>query len=120
MEIKNIFKALTICAAFAAAPNVSAQQTGDSPYSSYLFAFFSNNSPNGEQIRYALSDNGFDYKSLNNGRPVVSSDTIALKKSIRDPHIIRAEDGKTFYMAKQRRSHPHEINGLAPLATYSY
>lgn len=98
MEIKNIFKALTICAAFAAAPNVSAQQPGDSPYSSYLFAFFSNNSPNGEQIRYALSDNGFDYKSLNYGRPVVSSDTIALKKSIRDPHIIRAEDGKTFYM----------------------
>ena len=70
----------------------------ESPYSSYLFAFFSNNSPRGEQIRYAISDDGFDYTSLNMGRPVVSSDTIALKKSIRDPHIMRAEDGKTFYM----------------------
>ena len=67
-------------------------------YTTYLFAFFSNNSPNGEQIRYALSDDAFNYTSLNEGRPVVASDTIALKKSIRDPHIIRAEDGKTFYM----------------------
>ena len=67
-------------------------------YSTYLFAFFSNNTPEGEQIRYALSDDGFNYASLNEGRPVVASDTISIKKSIRDPHIMRAEDGKTFYM----------------------
>lgn len=67
-------------------------------YTSYLFAFFSNNSPEGEQIRYAISDDGFNYTSLNDGKPVVASDTIALKHSIRDPHIMRAEDGKTFYM----------------------
>ena len=66
--------------------------------SCYLFAFFSNNSPSGEQIRYAISDNGLDYTSLNGGRPVVASDTIALKKSIRDPYICRGRDGKTFYM----------------------
>lgn len=78
-----------------AAAGASAQKA---PYSSYLFAFFSNNTPYGEQIRYALSDNGTDYTSLNEGRPIISSDTIALKKSIRDPHIMRAEDGKTFYM----------------------
>lgn len=67
-------------------------------YTSYLFCFFSNNTPEGEQIRYAISDDGFNYRSLNDGRPVVLSDTIALKKSIRDPHILRGEDGKTFYM----------------------
>lgn len=67
-------------------------------YTSYLFAFFSNNSPEGEQIRFAISDDGFNYRSLNDGKPVVASDTISLKKSIRDPHIIRAQDGKTFYM----------------------
>ncbi|MDN3668029.1 glycoside hydrolase family 43 protein [Echinicola jeungdonensis] len=75
-----------------------AQQAGKSPYSSYLFAFFSNNTPEGEQVRYAISEDGLNYKSLNDGRPVISSDKIALKKSIRDPHIMRAEDGKTFYM----------------------
>ena len=66
--------------------------------SCYLFAFFSNNSPAGEQIRYALSDDGLNYTSLNGGRPVVTSDTIALKKSIRDPYICRGRDGRTFYM----------------------
>lgn len=92
-------KALLLGLLLGATPRTSAQ-TGEtaSPYSSYLFAFFSNNSPYGEQIRYALSDDGFNYKSLNEGRPVVASDTIALKKSIRDPHILRAQDGKTFYM----------------------
>ena len=79
-------------------PTTLQMNAQNSPYSSYLFAFFSNNSPRGEQIRYAVSDDGFDYTSLNMGRPVVSSDTIAIKKSIRDPHIMRAEDGKTFYM----------------------
>lgn len=65
---------------------------------SYLFCFFSNNTPDGEQIRYAVSDDGFNYRSLNDGKPVVLSDTIALKHSIRDPHIMRGVDGKTFYM----------------------
>ncbi len=67
-------------------------------YSSYLFAFFSNNTPEGEQIRFAISDDGFNYRSLNDGKPVVGSDSIALTRSIRDPHILRGRDGKTFYM----------------------
>ena len=67
-------------------------------YSSYLFAFFSNNTPQGEQVRFAISDDGFNYKSLNDGHPVIASDSIALTHSIRDPHIMRGEDGKTFYM----------------------
>lgn len=78
--------------------NINAQKKEKSPYTSYLFAFFSNNSPNGEQIRYAISDDGFNYTSLNAGRPIISSEEIALKNSIRDPHIMRSEDGKTFYM----------------------
>ena len=59
-----------------------------SPFSSYLFAFFSNNSPRGEQIRYAVSDDGFDYTSLNMGRPVVSSDSIA-PTNIKTKQIIK-------------------------------
>jgi len=60
--------------------------------------FFADNSPEGEQIRYAISSDGMNYTSLNDGRPVIASDTIALTHSIRDPHLLRAEDGKTFYM----------------------
>ena len=75
-----------------------AQEAATPKCNTYLFAFFSNNSPDGEQIRYALSNDGLNYTALNNGRPMVASDTIALKKSIRDPHIMRGQDGKTFYM----------------------
>ncbi len=82
--------------ALAALPAAGAEAAGRD--SCYLFAFFSNNSPAGEQIRYALSDDGLNYTSLNGGRPVVASDTIALKKSIRDPYICRGRDGRTFYM----------------------
>lgn len=95
----KLFKALAV-GALMAMPlmGAQAQEAKKSPYSSYLFAFFSDNSPRGEQVRYAISDDGFDYKSINFGRPVVASDTISLKKGVRDPHIIRGEDGKTFYM----------------------
>lgn len=92
----NKIKTLVITALLALpALGLQAQK---SPYSSYLFAFFSDNSPYGEQVRYAISDDGFDYKSLNFGRPVIASDSISNKKGVRDPHIIRSEDGKTFYM----------------------
>jgi len=76
----------------------TATKAADEPMTSYLFVFFSDNSPEGEQVRYALSDDGLNWKALKDGKPVISSDTIALKKSIRDPHLLRAEDGKTFYM----------------------
>ena len=75
-----------------------AQKKKDLEFSHYLFAFFSDNSPYGEQVRYAISEDGFNYTSLNDGKPIISSDKIANKKGIRDPHIIRSEDGKYFYM----------------------
>lgn len=64
----------------------------------YLFAYFSDNSPEGEQLRYAFSRDGLNFKPLNAGKPVLASDSIALKKGIRDPHIMRSPDGKYFYM----------------------
>ena len=64
----------------------------------YLFTYFTGNAPEKEQICYALSDDGYNYTPLNHGAPVISSDTIALAQCVRDPHILRCEDGKTFYM----------------------
>ncbi len=65
---------------------------------SYLFAYFTGNSTDGEQIRFAVSNDGFHYTPLNKGERIMSSDTISLKKGVRDPHILRGEDGETFYM----------------------
>ena len=64
----------------------------------YLFTYFTGNAPEEEQICYALSDDGYNYTPLNGGFPVISSDTIAFTQCVRDPHILRSEDGKTFYM----------------------
>ena len=64
----------------------------------YLFTYFNSNAPEDEQICYALSDDGYNFTPLNDGAPVISSDTIALTQCVRDPHILRCEDGKTFYM----------------------
>ena len=97
MKKKDLLKAAALFLLVASPLCTQAQKKEKSPYDSYLFAFFSNNTPYGEQIRYAISDDGFNYKALNEGRPFVASDSIARKKGIRDPHIIRAEDGKTFY-----------------------
>ena len=64
----------------------------------YLFTYFNSNDPKDEQICYAISDDGYNFTPLNNGDPVIESDTIALTQCVRDPHILRGEDGKTFYM----------------------
>ncbi len=70
----------------------------DEGYSSYLFAYFTGNSQSQEQIRLAISMDGYSYTPLNNGERIIYSDSIALKRAVRDPHILRGEDGKTFYM----------------------
>jgi len=70
----------------------------DEGTASYLFAYFTGNDQSQEQIRFSVSNDGYNYTPLNNGSPIISSDTIALKKAVRDPHILRGQDGKTFYM----------------------
>ena len=64
-------------------------------FTKYLFVYFPSN--DNENVYYALSDNGYDYTPMNDGQMIVSADTVALKKGVRDPHILRGEDG-WFYM----------------------
>ena len=68
----------------------------DEDYDAYLFVYFPSNS--NENLYYAVSKDGYSYTPLNNGERVMWSDTVAIKKGIRDPHILRGADGKTFYM----------------------
>ncbi|MDL2213435.1 family 43 glycosylhydrolase [Bacteroides sp. OttesenSCG-928-D19] len=67
-------------------------------YVAYLFAYFSNNTPEGEQVRFAVSLDGYNYLALNSNNPVLDSKQISSTGGVRDPHVLRAEDGKTFYM----------------------
>ncbi len=74
------------------------ETTAKEQYSAYLFAYFTGNSGDEEAIRFALSDDGYNYKALNDNKPIISSSDISLTGGVRDPHILRSEDGKTFYM----------------------
>lgn len=68
---------------------------GFEPYSNYLFAYFPAN--DNENIYYALSNDGYNFTPMNNGKRVVAADTVSFKKGLRDPHVLRAPDG-WFYM----------------------
>lgn len=74
----------------------------DSPYSHYLFAFFPSN--DNENIYYALSDNGYDYTVINEGKPIVYAEGNTVMNGLRDPHILRGEDGRFYMVATDMRS----------------
>nr|WP_321408596.1 family 43 glycosylhydrolase [uncultured Carboxylicivirga sp.] len=67
-------------------------------FSGYLFAYFVGNGPGQEQIHYAVSEDGYNFRALNNNLPVIDSKKISSSGGVRDPHILRGEDGNTFYM----------------------
>ena len=63
----------------------------------YLFAYFVGNGPGQEQVHYAISVDGYHYRALNGNKPVIDSKDISRSGGVRDPHILRGEDGD-FYM----------------------
>ncbi|MFV0607470.1 MAG: family 43 glycosylhydrolase [Niabella sp.] len=65
----------------------------------YLFAYFEGSSTKDkqEQLRFAVSSDAVNWQALNGNMPIISSDTISQTGGIRDPYIVRGEDGG-FYM----------------------
>ncbi|HTM98688.1 MAG TPA: family 43 glycosylhydrolase, partial [Pedobacter sp.] len=66
--------------------------------SAYLFVYFTGNGNGEESIRFALSNDGLTYRALNQNNPVIDPKKISSTGGVRDPHILRSHDGKTFYM----------------------
>lgn len=64
----------------------------------YLFAYFKGNNVEEESIHFALSNDGYNYYALNGNNSIIDSKSISSTGGVRDPHILRCEDGKTFYM----------------------
>ncbi len=77
---------------------LSGCSTGNEGYSAYLFTYFVGNGPGEESIHYAVSTDGYNYVALNNNEAIIDSKDISSSGGVRDPHILRGEDGKTFYM----------------------
>jgi len=69
-------------------------------FDGYLFAYFegSGDKYKQEQLRFGVSADGINWFALNNNQPIISSNEISQTGGIRDPHILRGEDRKTFYM----------------------
>lgn len=67
-------------------------------YTGYLFAYFEGKGDSQEHLRFAVSKDAKSWFALNGNLPVVASDTISESGGIRDPHILRGEDGRTFYI----------------------
>jgi arabinoxylan arabinofuranohydrolase len=76
----------------------SGQKVGSKENIAYLFTYFTGNSKAEEAIRFAVSTDGYHYSALNNNKAIISSEKISSTGGVRDPHILRGEDGKTFYM----------------------
>ncbi len=94
----------TVCA-LALSALAMGQTMAKDKYVAYLFTYFTGNAPQDEQICYALSNDGWNYTPMNDGRPIIASDTIALKKCVRDPHILRGEDGWFYQVVTDMQSH---------------
>ena len=62
----------------------------------YLFTFFNDAT---HSLFMAISYDGYTFTAVNDGKPVISGDTIAAQHGIRDPHIYRSPHDGKFYMA---------------------
>ena len=96
--MKPIFTTIASALLLMSASTAAAEQPAEKDYAGYLFTYFTGNSMDGEQIRFALSNDGYNFKALNDNRPVLDSKIISSTGGVRDPHILRGADGETFYM----------------------
>lgn len=67
----------------------------------YLFAYFEGGGDTNlmEQLRFAVSEDAQNWYALNGNRPIIASDSISESGGIRDPHILRGEDGCYYIVA---------------------
>ncbi|WP_345471158.1 hypothetical protein QMQ05_14560 [Glutamicibacter ectropisis] len=77
--------------------------TSDTDYAAYVFPYFTGESTDdGEKIHLAVSK-GSDPNSwytLNDGKPILESELGT--KGLRDPFLIRSEDGSKYYLLATR------------------
>ena len=98
-------KKLTILLLMAMSLQTSAQVT--TPLASrgeaagYLFTYFEGGGDTNlmEQLRFAVSEDAQNWYALNGNRPIIASDSISESGGIRDPHILRGEDGCYYIVA---------------------
>lgn len=73
------------------------EEIKEEDYAGYLFGhFIGEEDENGEQIYFAVSEDGLNFKDMNGGKPVVISNIG--EKGVRDPYICRSAEGDRFFL----------------------
>lgn len=102
-KMRNVKKILALAGLLGIAMGAQAKkQTVKQPqYDGYLFAYFEGGGEGKlqEQLRFAVSEDAKNWYALNGNRPVIASDSISTSGGIRDPHILRGEDGCYYIVA---------------------
>ena len=100
--MRSTFKSIAVAISLIFSVVLSAfsqqKEVQEKDYVAYLFTYFTGNHISEEAVCYAVSMDGYSYWALNGGTPVLASKVISSTGGVRDPHILRGEDGKTFYM----------------------
>ncbi|HIY35336.1 MAG TPA: family 43 glycosylhydrolase, partial [Candidatus Paraprevotella stercorigallinarum] len=96
--MKNLFTTVILLEMLL--PSVCAKTDKDK-FSGYLFTYFEGSGERGtqEQLRFAISEDAKNWYALNGNRPVIASDSISESGGIRDPHILRGENGRFYIVA---------------------
>ena len=68
-------------------------------FAGYLFAYFEGSGNQQEHLRFAISEDAKNWYALNDNQPIIASDSISTSGGIRDPHILRGEDGCYYIVA---------------------
>lgn len=99
MKNTSCVKVLAMFSLLFSLPSFAQQKAiFEKDYVAYLFSYFTGNHMNEEAVRYAVSMDGYSYWTLNDNKPIIDSKVISSTGGVRDPHILRCEDGKSFYM----------------------
>lgn len=100
MKIKKVFICTITFASMICLPSFGQIEKTKNEFAGYLFAYFegSGDKNTQEQLRFGVSENAINWFAINKNQPVIPSAQISSTGGIRDPHILRAEDGDTFYI----------------------
>lgn len=93
------FLTITVLLCLSLVMQAAKPQKQEPVYAGYLFAYFEGGGDKNlqEQLRFAVSEDAVNWYALNGNRPIIASDSISESGGIRDPHILRGEDG-CYYM----------------------
>lgn len=73
------------------------KKISDEDFVGYLFGhFIGEETKDSEQIYFAISEGGFNFKDMNGGKPVLISEVG--ERGVRDPYICRSFEGDRFFL----------------------